>query len=66
MLALDKEAALVEGGAAVATGGITILAKGLKDRFFSDKDPCGTAVANAEKQFAELEAKYARPRARAE
>jgi len=61
LIVLDAESALVQGGAAVATGGITILAKGLRDRFFSDKDPCGTAVANAEKQFEVLEEKYARP-----
>jgi len=62
VIVLDAESALIQGGAAVATGGITILAKGLRDRFFSDKDPCGTAVANAEKQFEALEEKYARPR----
>ena len=66
VIVLDAESALVQGGAAVATGGISILAKGLKDRFFSDKDPCGTAVANAEQQFEALEAKYARPREPAE
>jgi hypothetical protein len=31
---------------AVATGGISILAKSFKDRFLSEKDPCGKAVAN--------------------
>jgi uncharacterized protein involved in outer membrane biogenesis len=61
LIVLDAESVLVQGGAAVATGGITILAKGLRDRFFSDKDLCGTAVANAEKQFEALEEKYARP-----
>jgi len=59
-IVLDAESALVQGGAAVATGGITILARGVRDRFFSDKDPCGTAVANAEKQFEALEKRYAR------
>ncbi len=58
-LGLNAESTLIEGGAAVATGGITILAKGLRDRFFSDKDPCGTAVANAEEKFTALEEKYA-------
>jgi hypothetical protein len=58
VLALDTESTLIQGGAAVATGGISILALGLKDRFFSDKDPCGTAIAKAESQFALLEEKY--------
>ncbi len=64
-LGLNAESTLIEGGAAVATGGITILAKGLRDRFFSDRDPCGTAVADADEKFRALEEKYAsgaRPR----
>jgi len=65
-LGLDAESTLIEGGAAVATGGISILAKGLKDRFFSDKDPCGTAVADAEEQFKILEEKYGRGGGQAE
>jgi hypothetical protein len=60
VIGLDPESTLIEGGAAVATGGLSILAKGLKDRFFSDRDPCGTAVANADEKFAELERKYAK------
>ena len=44
-LVLDAESVLIEGGVAVATAGLSILAKGVKDRFFSGKDPCGTAVA---------------------
>jgi len=43
-LVLDPESVLIEGGVAVATAGLSILAKGIKGRFFSDKDPCGTAV----------------------
>jgi hypothetical protein len=46
-LILDPERLLVEGGVAVATAGLSILAKGLKDRYLSDKDPCGTAIETA-------------------
>jgi len=28
----------------VATAGLSLLAKGLKDRYLSEKDPCGKAV----------------------
>jgi len=58
-LSLNKESVLIEGGAAVATGGISILALGLKDRFLSDKHPCKTAVSNAADDFAAMEAKHA-------
>ena len=44
-LELDPESILIEGGVAVATAGLSILAKGFKDRFLSEKDPCGKAVA---------------------
>jgi hypothetical protein len=57
-LSLNKESALIEGGAAVATGGISILALGLKDRFLSDKHPCETAVTHAADDFAALQAKH--------
>jgi hypothetical protein len=43
-LVLDPESVLIEGGIAVATVGLSVLAKGFKNRFLSDKDPCGTAV----------------------
>jgi hypothetical protein len=43
-LELDPESILIEGGVAVATAGLSILAKGFKDRFLSEKDPCGKAV----------------------
>jgi hypothetical protein len=57
-LALDPEGVLLEGGAAVATGGLSILAMGLKDRFLSDKDPCGTAIKAADEEFEKLEENY--------
>jgi hypothetical protein len=50
---LDPEAVLVEGGIAVATAGLSILAKSFKDRFLSDKDPCGTALSKADEKYLE-------------
>jgi len=44
-LSFDEKGALIEGGAAVATGGLTVLAKSIRNRFFSDSEPCDTALA---------------------
>jgi hypothetical protein len=52
-LVLDPEGVLVEGGLAVATAGLSILAKSFKDRFLSDKDPCGTALAKSDEKYLE-------------
>jgi hypothetical protein len=57
-LSLDAESTLVRGGAAVATGGLSILAIGLSDRFLSPKDPCGHAFIEADEDIRALEAKY--------
>jgi len=46
-LVVDPESVLIEGGVAVATAGLSILAKSFKDRFLSGKDPCGKALAEA-------------------
>ncbi|MEJ2256615.1 MAG: hypothetical protein P8X98_06345 [Woeseiaceae bacterium] len=43
-LTLSEKDVLFRGGAAVATGGLTILAKGLKNRFLADRKPCETAL----------------------
>lgn len=43
-LSLSEKDVLFQGGAAVATGGLTIIARGLKNRFLSDKKPCDTAL----------------------
>ena len=51
--------------AAVATGGVSLLAKRFKERFIDEKDACGKAVRDAEPRFAELRAKY-RPAASSE
>jgi GNAT superfamily N-acetyltransferase len=40
---LDPKRAAVSGGAAVATAGLSLLAKSFSDRFLSSKDPCGDA-----------------------
>ncbi|RLA31978.1 MAG: hypothetical protein DRR11_09420, partial [Gammaproteobacteria bacterium] len=50
-LVIDPEGVLIEGGVAVATAGLSILAKSFKNRFLSDKDPCGTALADADKKI---------------
>ena len=49
---MNPEGVLIEGGAAVATGGLTILAKSFRDRFMSAKDPCGKAVKEADERYA--------------
>jgi len=50
-LVIDPEGALIEGSLAVATAGLSILAKSFKNRFLSDKDPCGTALADADEKI---------------
>jgi hypothetical protein len=48
-VAVDPKGALFSGGAAVATAGISILAKGVWDRMFQAGDPCAAAAAEADK-----------------
>ena len=43
-LAVDEQGVLISGGAAVATGGLSILAKAVWQRLARDKNPCQTAV----------------------
>ena len=57
-LALDPESALLEGGAAVATGGLSFLAKQFKDRFLTSKDQCGKAIEEANSDFLAQREKY--------
>jgi hypothetical protein len=59
-IALDPESVLIEGGVAVATAGISILAKSFKDRFLSSRDPCGKAIKDADEAFQALREKYGR------
>lgn len=46
---LDPAGAAVSGGLAVATAGLSLLAKSTYDRFLSSKDPCGDALREIEK-----------------
>jgi hypothetical protein len=46
-LAVDETGLLITGGAAVATGGLTILARGIWDRLARSREPCGQASARA-------------------
>jgi hypothetical protein len=50
-LTLDPEGALIEGGTAVATGGLSILAKRFNERFLAAKDACGKAIKDADPEF---------------
>ena len=47
-LQLNTTGTLVEGGAAVATVGVSFLAKKARDRLFSNRQPCRTAIAEAD------------------
>jgi len=57
-LTLDPEGVLIEGGVAVATVGLSILAKRFKQRYIDDKDACGKALKDAEPVYTELREKY--------
>ena len=59
-LGFDPGSTLIEGGAAVATSGLSILAKSFADRFLSSRDPCGKAITDADEEFQALEEKYGR------
>jgi hypothetical protein len=50
---------LVQGGAAVATGGISILAKNLSDRFLSSSEICQKMLDQSQGQFEALARHYA-------
>jgi hypothetical protein len=51
-LSLDQKGVLVAGGAAVATGGLSVLAKAAWDRLSRDANPCEEAGAGARKALA--------------
>ena len=57
-LILDPTGVLIEGGTAVATAGISILASRFKDRFLTAKDQCGKAIEESNADFAALREKY--------
>ncbi|MEE4162752.1 MAG: AsmA-like C-terminal region-containing protein, partial [Woeseiaceae bacterium] len=48
-LAMDEEGVLISGGAAVATGGLSVLAKAAWDRLSRSGDPCKSARDEAAK-----------------
>lgn len=58
-LTLNPQQTLISGGAAVATGGLSLLATSLADRFLSESDPCGAALKKADAEFSALAKKYA-------
>jgi len=47
---LDPTNTVVKGGIAVATAGLSILARSLADRYLSSKDPCGDAQKAIDKR----------------
>ena len=51
-LTVDPKGTLVYGGAAFATGGLSILATTLWDRVTRQKDPCAAALAEANRRTA--------------
>lgn len=50
-LAVDEKGVLLSGGAAVATGGLSILARGLWDRMSRSKNPCKQTADGAIEQL---------------
>lgn len=48
-IVLDPTDAAVKGGAAVATGGPTLIGQSLFDRFLRQRDPCGKVVTELHK-----------------
>jgi len=52
-LAVDEKGVLISGGAAIATGGLTLLARGIWDRLSRSGDPCGQSAARAIEQLAD-------------
>ncbi|MEH6588951.1 MAG: AsmA family protein [Halioglobus sp.] len=59
-LSLDGESAFAHGSAAILTGGLSILATSIVDRYSSPKDPCGQSLVEGNAGLLELEKKYAR------
>jgi uncharacterized protein involved in outer membrane biogenesis len=52
VIELDPAKGAVSGGLAIATVGISVLAKTVSDRFLSSKDPCGDALAEIKERDA--------------
>ncbi len=47
---LDPAGSVIKGGVAVATVGLSLLARSMTDRFLSSKDPCGDALSEIAKK----------------
>jgi len=61
VLQINTSGAIVEGGAAVATGGLSFLAKKTRDRLFSAKNPCRKAIAEADQDLEEGRVPLSKP-----
>ena len=57
-LAVDEKGVLISGGAAIATGGLTLLARGLWDRLSLSGDPCGQSAANVRDESPVVERRF--------
>jgi uncharacterized protein involved in outer membrane biogenesis len=58
---IDPTGALVNGGAAFATAGLSVVATTLWDRFVHESDPCGAAVAEYDRRAAHAATGGTRP-----
>jgi hypothetical protein len=58
---LDPTGALVNGGAAGAPPGLSVVATTLWDRFVHESDPCGAAVAESDRRAAQQPGNTAQP-----
>lgn len=58
---LDPTGTLVNGSAAFATAGLSVVATTLWDRFVHEKDPCGAAVAESDRRAAQESRSHAQP-----
>ena len=60
-IGIDKKNAAVTGGAAAATGGLSIIASSLWNRYMNKTDPCQQASEKAQARLDETEAEAAIP-----
>jgi hypothetical protein len=54
MLTLDAEEAVKRGATTIATLGTSWIAKKVKNRFFSEEDPCGAEAAKADEEMRKI------------
>ena len=60
-LAVDAKGSLISGGAAVATGGLSILARATWERLVRSKNPCDTASAQGKEKLQDRFADFTAP-----